>query len=312
MNAVVIEAVLTAATFRRELLERGLLIPTGVDGLYGRSEVFEGLVEAVDKLIGLLSQGDGAEVMRFPPIMTRDGFEASGYFKNFPHLTGTVHCFCGDDRDHRRVLECAAEGGDWAAAQPPADVVLTPASCYPVYPVIAARGRLPAAGWLVDSSSYCFRREPSVDPARMQMFRQREQVCFGTPERIRAFQAHWMERAIGMFESLGLPAVTDLANDPFFGRPGQLMANGQRSQRLKFEILVPVSDPDRASACGSFNYHVDHFADAYGLHLADGTVAHTGCAGFGLERLVLALLLQHGFEPEAWPASVRGVLRPSL
>lgn len=311
MSATIVEAALPAATFRRELMERGLLIPTGVEGLYGRSGVFENLVEAIDKLIGRLSVQDGAEVMRFPPIMTRSGFEASGYFKNFPQLTGTVHCFCGDDRDHRRALECTGEDGDWAAAQTPADVVLTPASCYPVYPVIAARGPLPADGWLVDSSSYCFRREPSVDPARMQMFRQREQVCFGTPERIRAFQAHWMERAIDMFKRLELPAATDLANDPFFGRPGQLMANGQRSQRLKFEILVLVSDPDRPSACGSFNYHVNHFAEAYGLRTADNAVAHTGCAGFGLERIVLALFRRHGFDPGAWPASVRGVLWPA-
>ncbi|TCZ60832.1 amino acid--[acyl-carrier-protein] ligase [Roseicella aquatilis] len=297
--------------FRSELFERGLLIPTTVDGLYGRNEVFEGIVAAVDALIGRLSAADGAEIMRFPPVMTRQGFEASGYFKNFPHLSGTIHCFCGDDRDHRRALECAPEQGGWTSAQVASDVVLTPASCYPVYPIVAARGPLPAEGWLVDSSSYCFRREPSLDPARMQMFRQREQVCFGTPERIRAFQSHWMQRALAMFEQMRLPAATDLANDPFFGRPGELMANGQRSQRLKFEILLPVSDPDRPSACGSFNYHVQHFATAYGIHDAAGEVAHTGCAGFGLERIALALLRHHGLDPQDWPAAVRGVLWPA-
>ena len=311
MNVALAESRPSTEVFRRELFARGLLIPTGVEGLYGRSEAFESLVEATDKLIGRLSAKDGAEIMRFPPIMTRTGFEASGYFKNFPQLTGTVHCFCGDDRDHKRVLECAPAEGGWTAAQAPSDVVLTPASCYPVYPVIASRGRLPEAGWLVDSSSYCFRHEPSVDPARMQMFRQREQICFGSPERIRAFQTHWMERALDMFGQLELPAFTDLANDPFFGRPGQLMANGQRSQRLKFEILMPVSDPDKPSACGSFNYHVHHFADAYGLQAADGSVAHTGCAGFGLERVALALLRQHGFAPDDWPASVHRVLWPT-
>ncbi|MBK1656923.1 amino acid--[acyl-carrier-protein] ligase [Paracraurococcus ruber] len=296
--------------FRAELLARGLLIPTGVDGLYGRSETFEGLVAAVDALIGRLAAGDGAEIMRFPPVMTRQGFEASGYFRNFPQLSATIHCFCGDDREHRRVLSCTAEEGGWTAAQAPTDIVMTPASCYPVYPVVAARGRLPEDGWLVDSSSYCFRREPSVDPARMQMFRQREQVCFGSPEGIRAFQARWMQRAMDMFASLGLPAATDLANDPFFGRPGELMATGQRSQRLKFEILVPVSDPGRPSACGSFNYHVQHFAQAYGIQDAAGEVAHTGCAGFGLERIALALLRHHGFVPADWSAALRRVLWP--
>lgn len=310
MSATELATPLSADEFRQELFERGLLFATGVDGLYGRSATFENLVDAVDRLIGRLSTEDGAEIMRFPPIMTRTGFEASGYFKNMPQLVGTVHCFCGDDREHKRVLACTPEEGGWTAAQQPADVVLTPASCYPVYPIIAARGPLPAEGWLVDSSSYCFRREPSIDPARMQMFRQREQVCFGTPERIRAFQSHWMTRALEMFRLMGLPATTDLANDPFFGRPGMLMANGQRSQRLKFEILVPISNPDKLSACGSFNYHVHHFADAYGIRGADGEAAHTGCAGFGLERVSLALFRQHGFDIEAWPESVRATLWP--
>ena len=62
------------------------------------------------------------------------------------------------------------------------DVVLTPASCYPVYPIIARSGPLPEGGWLVDSASWCFRREPSLDPVRMQMFRydtaQTPRACF--------------------------------------------------------------------------------------------------------------------------------------
>ena len=84
MNAVTFRRSLSAEQFRQELFACGMLIPTAVSGLYGRNEVFENLVEAVDRLIGRLSAQDGAEIMRFPPIMTRSGFEASGYFKNFP------------------------------------------------------------------------------------------------------------------------------------------------------------------------------------------------------------------------------------
>jgi seryl-tRNA synthetase len=89
------------------------------------------------------------------------------------------------------------------------------------------------------------------------------------------------------------------------------MRNGQRSQRLKFEILVPISDPEKPNACGSFNYHVTQFAEAYGIRAADGSVAHTGCAGFGLERIVLALMRRHGLDPDAWPSGVRAALWPA-
>jgi seryl-tRNA synthetase len=309
-TAILARAATPADLFREELVRHGHLLPTGVDGLYGRGEAFESVVAAVDTMVGRLAGDDRVEVLRFPPAMSRAGFEASGYFRNFPQLTAGVSCFCGDDTAHRRALACTPEQGGWASHMQPADVMLTPASCYPVYPIVAARGRLPAEGWLVDSSSYCFRREPSVDPVRMQMFRQREQVCFGTPDRIREFQSRWMDRAMAMFASLQLPAATDIANDPFFGRAAPLMRDGQRSQRLKFEILVPISDPDRPNACGSFNYHVTHFAEAYGIQGADGEPAHTGCAGFGLERIVLALLRHHGMDPTRWPGLVRAALWP--
>jgi hypothetical protein len=37
-------------------------------------------------------------------------------------------------------------------------------------------------------------------------------------------------------------------------------------------------------------------------------MAHTGCVGFGLERLALALFKHHGLDVAGWPASVRGIL----
>ena len=111
MSATVIEP-RPAVRFREELLRAGLLLATGVDGVYGRAERFDAVVEAVEKLIGRRAEGDNAEVMRFPPGMARPAFEASGYFRSFPQFVGTVHCFCGEDADHRRALECHATGGD--------------------------------------------------------------------------------------------------------------------------------------------------------------------------------------------------------
>ena len=80
-------------TFLDRLFDAGLLVRTGVDGLYGRSGAFESVVEALDRLVSRLGGEDGAEVMRFPPGMSRSAFERSGYLKGFPHLAGTVHSF---------------------------------------------------------------------------------------------------------------------------------------------------------------------------------------------------------------------------
>jgi seryl-tRNA synthetase len=295
-------------SFLDRLFESGLLIDTGVDGLYGRSGQFEDVIAAFERLIDRVGGADGAEAIRFPPGMSMAYFEKAGYMKSFPQLAGTVHSFCGNDHDHMSLLRCMEEGGDWTKEQKATDIALTPAACYPLYPTIANRGALPMTGGLYDLQSYCFRHEPSKEPTRQQMFRMREYVCMGTEAHVTDFRQLWMDRGVEMLKSLGLDVEIDVANDPFFGRAGRMMANNQRDQNLKFELLIPVNSAANKTACMSFNYHQDAFGTKWGLNLADGSVAHTACVGFGLERIALALFAQHGLDTKVWPDAVRKVL----
>ena len=296
------------AAFRDALIEHGLLIPTGVDGLYGRSGTFENVVERFDDLVTRHGCGDGAEVMRFPPAINLRHFEESDYLKSFPHLAGTVHSFMGNDCDHQALIEKLLKKEDWTAGQKITGVVMTPAACYPVYPTLAARGKLPAEGALVDVFSYCFRHEPSIDPARMQLFRMREYVRAGTPDQMMAFRQLWIDRARTIMSALGLPLSIDVANDPFFGRAGRMLAANQRDQSLKFELLIPITSTDKPTACLSFNYHQDHFGHVWDIRTHDDQVAHTACVGFGMERIALALFRHHGLDVRAWPKAVRDLL----
>ncbi|MEK6348912.1 MAG: amino acid--[acyl-carrier-protein] ligase [Burkholderia sp.] len=295
-------------TYLDDLLEAGLLLSTGVDGLYGRSAVFEDVVERVNALIGRWGDGRPVEVLRFPPAMNRTILEESGYFRHFPDQIGSVFCFSGDEVRHQRLLACLDRQEDWTEDVRPTRLAVTPVACYPVYPIMAARGRLPAGGRLIDIFSYCCRHEPSREPERMLMFRQREFVCLGTAEQVQAFREDLIDYAKAAIALLGLPWSIELANDPFFGRIGTFMANSQRQRALKFELLVTGINPDKPTACGSFNYHLDRFSALWKIETATGETAHTGCCGFGLERLALGLFRHHGFDPEAWPASVRQVL----
>jgi seryl-tRNA synthetase len=120
----------------------------------------------------------------------------------------------------------------------------------------------------------------------------------------------WLERGLRMLRSLGLPARSDVASDPFFGRGGKMLAANQKNARLKFEVLVPVNSEESPTALCSFNWHQDHFGQVFGIKTPDGAVANTACLGFGMERVCMALFKHHGFDPEKWPSAVREVLWP--
>jgi len=298
----------SCSSFLDRLFARGVLHATGVDGLYARGECFEKVISGLDRVISRHGAAHRAEIIRFPPGMSRALFEKSGYMNSFPQLAGSIHGFVGDERDHLALLDKIHNGESWTDRQVATEVVLTPAACYPLYPIVSKRGPVQADGLYFDVQSYCFRHEPSKDPARMQMFRMREYVCVGTPDQVMAFREQWLDKGRDFARELALPHEVDVANDPFFGRGGRVMASSQRELGLKFELLVPIESGDEPTACMSFNYHQDHFASMWGIELASGEAAHTACVGFGMERLALALFKHHGLDLDAWPSPVRAAL----
>ena len=280
----------------------------GADGVYARTELYEDIVHRLSALISRSREAD-TEVLRFPPVMSRSHVERSGYLKSFPNLLGCVCGLHGSEREIDAAVSRFEAGGDWTKSLSPADLVLSPAACYPVYPIAAARGPVPERGWHFDVAADCFRREPSRHLDRLQSFRMREYVCIGSPDQVSEFRECWMERAKRIARDLGLPFTIDYANDPFFGRVGQMMAVSQKQLQLKFELLVPLrSDDEKATACMSFNYHRDHFGLAWGIRVSDGSPAHTACVAFGMDRLAVAMFQIHGKNVDRWPVEVRDQL----
>jgi seryl-tRNA synthetase len=308
MPAEVQAASADQASFLADLVETGLLVRSGVPGIYGHNDVFEDVRAKLEARLTQAAVARGAERLRFPPLLPRQQLERSGYLSSFPHLAGTVYAFEGDEVAAAWQGERASRHEDWQRYQKATDLTLMPAACYPVYPAIAARGRLMPGGVFVEAGgSWVFRHEPSADPARRQMFRQHELVRIGEPEVVVQWRDEWAGRGLELLRELGLDAEVDSASDPFFGRRGRMLAATQREQALKLELLVQIAGP-QPTALASFNHHRDHFGGAYGVLLSDCDTAHSACVGFGHERIVLALLRTHGLDPEAWPARIREAL----
>lgn len=293
--------------FRDDLVDARLLVPMGLDGLYGRGAVFERIVEGIDRIVAAKGQqvhGDAAALLRFPPVYSRDAFEKTDYIASFPHLTGAIGTFSGDNKDHRALLTDRDAGRPWDGHLSPAGTMLVSAACHPCYATLPPV--LPTAGQLLDIYGYCFRHEPAIDPARMQAFRMHEFVFVGSPEDAQRHRDSWIGHGMAILEWLGLDACAVPANDPFFGRAGAMLATNQRDENLKTELTVRLyGDLDDGTAVVSANCHRDHFGETFGLSTADGSVAHSACVGFGMERIALAMLATHGLDPAVWPAALR-------
>ena len=210
-----------------------LFQPTGVDGVHSRTGAYEDVVDGLGRYINTL-RPVGAEVFRFPPVVSRKLIEKSGYLKSFPNLLGCVCALSGDEAHIEGAVDRFLEGGEsWTADVEATDLLLAPAACYPIYEIAERRGTPPAAGFLYDVAGDCFRREPSRAIDRLQSFRMREFVAIGAPETIRAFRQHWIERAPEIAGALGLAHRIETASDPFFGRAGamvQTLSGRQRAQ----------------------------------------------------------------------------------
>ncbi len=285
-----------------------LFRPMGVAGVYARTQLYEDIIERLTTWVSSKREAD-TEILRFPPVMSRKDLEKHGYLKSFPNLLGCVCALHGTEAEIRSAADKQAMGEDWTASLSSADLVLSPAACYPVYPLAAARGPVTPGGWRFDVASDCFRHEPSSDLDRLQSFRMREYVCIGTEQEVIRFRDKWLERATSLAGELGLPCDVKPASDPFFGRTGQVMAVSQIQQALKFELLVPLHSTEKPTACMSFNCHRDHFGTTWGINDQSGAPAHTACVAFGMDRLAVALFWTHGLEVEKWPATVRDTLR---
>src|SRR5271168_551671 len=122
-------------------LMRALLVPSPVGGVYARTGLFEQIIEGLSFFISRNREPD-TQVLRFPPVMSRSQLERSGYLHSFPHLLGGVSCLQGNEA----TIHALVEKPNWVSELSATELVLSPAACYPIYPMAAAGGPIPAKG----------------------------------------------------------------------------------------------------------------------------------------------------------------------
>jgi len=180
------------------------------------------------------------------------------------------------------------------------ELVQNPSTCYHCY--AARRGERLAGDMVVTAATKCHRFEAAnhSETGRLLEFTLREVIFLGTP----VFVREGREMTVGLMRELAgdwqLAGRMVPANDPFFTSDYDIKATHQQRMRMKYEYRARLSAAGEDLAVMSSNLHGPTFGKAFDIN-RDGRAATSGCLGFGLERLALAIVAQHGAEPSDWP-----------
>ncbi|MDJ0948110.1 MAG: hypothetical protein QNJ94_04240 [Alphaproteobacteria bacterium] len=181
-----------------------------------------------------------------------------------------------------------------------AELVQNPSTCYHCY--AALRGEEITANLAVTAITKCHRFEAAnhVELGRLLEFSLREVIFLGDPDFVRETRARTLSLVEALAQDWQLYGELIPSNDPFFTSDFEAKAAHQRRLALKFEYRMAVPGQDRKLAVMSSNLHGPTFSKAFDIK-RNGRVINTGCLGFGLERLALAIVAQHGADPAGWP-----------
>ncbi|QUS39094.1 hypothetical protein RPMA_09790 [Tardiphaga alba] len=177
-----------------------------------------------------------------------------------------------------------------------------PSTCYHCYALRAGRDIGPDQA--ITAITRCHRYEAinHRQPGRLLEFSMREIIFLGTPDYVRATRVRSLELVEQMVSDWSLYGTLVTANDPFFSSDFSNKAGQQHRLAMKYEYKADLP-PHQSISVLSSNLHGPTFSKAFGITQGRHPI-NTGCIGFGLERIALALIAQHGDDVTTWPAAL--------
>jgi seryl-tRNA synthetase len=282
-------------------------------GRYGFGPTVVGLMAAFDARIREKAAELQAPAHTFPSLIGADILDRCKYFQNFASSLNLVSHL----REDHRLLQEFTKAAHWDGEQLTFDraslsrveCLLSPAVCFHWYAWLS-RTDLPAPR-VITAIGKCFRYESSnlSGLERLWDFTMREIIFVGAGQYVLENRQTCIDFCVQFLDELGVAYEITSATDPFFADAYAAQAAYQQGFDLKFELLLPLPYSGRKLAVGSINYHQDFFGRSFAIN-ANGAPAHTGCLAFGVERVALAFLAQHGVDRTRWPDAVTRRLPP--
>ncbi len=285
------------------LCENGDIFKEGT-GVIAKGGEFLNLLMTFDAFfekLGILQYQ--AKPRTYSTLVPSDWLKRAGYFTSFAHsLTFAFHLV--EDLEkldafaerHSDNQDLKLESIDEIATP---EFCLSPAVCYHAYGALEGVKFDESDNGLkvFTAQGSCFRYESKniTDLDRLWEFSMREIIFVGEKEKVIASRKESMDIIWRLIEILDLTASIETASDPFFSTEFKSLRFFQLANELKYELNLFVSE-EKSIAAASFNYHENFFGANFSISNTDGSEVHTGCAAFGLERLVYAVYAQIGYK----------------
>lgn len=296
------------------LQEQGELVVFG-RGRYGLGPKLVRLIDYFDRRALSMAAEFDAAPHAFPALIGADVLDRCRYLKNFPASLNLVSHLREDHailQEFARSVQVDGAGlvFDRNAASS-VECLLSPSVCFHWY--MWLRDSLLERPRAVTALGKCFRYESSnlTGLERLWDFNMREIIFVGPAEYVLDARNRLVDLSARFLDELGMAYEISTATDPFFVDSYAVQAAYQQGFELKYELLAPLPYSGKKLAVGSVNYHQDFFGRSFCIQAGENP-AHTGCLGFGYERLALAFIAQHGPDESKWPEIVRAGLQDAL
>jgi seryl-tRNA synthetase len=173
--------------------------------------------------------------------------------------------------------------------------ILSPTVCYHCFETLRNQ-TIPVDGSLYTAIAPCHRHESRniSGLSRLQTFTMREIIFFGSEDYVETNRNEIQDHCKSYFIDLGLKFRIVTASDPFFTSGAEAKRIYQSALALKYEIQTYLPHSDTWISVASFNNHQQSLVVPYKIGFDSNSDLHSGCVGYGYERLAYALYSQFG------------------
>lgn len=184
------------------------------------------------------------------------------------------------------------------------DLILNSAACLPLYKCLKDK-----VGQSYTGFCRVFRYEGNnyKELSRLREYGVREYVFLGNEEQVEKTRQVLVNIEKQIVEELNLTSRLRYATDMFFEDEFLAKSAYQISKKTKIELQIKISQDEWISA-GSINMHGDFFTRQWNIKNKNNEFLNTLCLGFGIERFMFALFVQHGLNISQWPKGLKELL----